>query len=392
MKTMQRAKRMKSISSGIFSEMEERKKKVEARGIHVINLGVGSPDLPPAPHIMQALSRAVLEPQNYTYPLVGQARLHQAVAKWYSRRFAVELDPAREVLVLMGSQDGLAHLALAYIDPGDLALVPDPGYPIYSFSIELAGGEIYPLPLLAENRFLPDLRAIPGDVASKAKLLWINYPNNPVAATADREFFGQVVEFARRCDILVCHDVAYAELAYDGFRPVSFLSVPGAKEVGIEFYSLSKTYNMAGCRIGFAVGNASILADLALIKSNIDYGVFYAVQEAGIAALTGSQETVAETARTYQRRRDILVEGLGALGWPMPKPQASMFVWAPLPIGCTSSTVFAAELLEKAGVIVIPGVAFGRQGEGYVRIALVKDEDTLREAVRRVAENFIFTK
>ena len=383
---------MSSISSGIFSEMEARKKKVEARGIHVINLGVGSPDLPPAPHIMQALSRAVLEPQNYTYPLVGQARLHQAVAKWYSRRFAVELDPAREVLVLMGSQDGLAHLALAYIDPGDLALVPDPGYPIYSFSIELAGGEIYPLPLLAENRFLPDLRAIPGDVANKAKLLWINYPNNPVAATADREFFGQVVEFARRYDILVCHDVAYAELAYDGFRPVSFLSVPGAKEVGIEFYSLSKTYNMAGCRIGFAVGNASILADLALIKSNIDYGVFYAVQEAGIAALTGSQETVAETARTYQRRRDILVEGLGALGWPMPKPQASMFVWAPLPTGCTSSTVFAAELLEKAGVIVIPGVAFGRQGEGYVRIALVKDEDTLREAVRRVAENFIFTK
>lgn len=383
---------MKSISSGIFSEMEERKKKVEARGIHVINLGVGSPDLPPAPHIMQALSRAVLEPQNYTYPLVGQAMLHQAVAKWYSRRFAVELDPAREVLVLMGSQDGLAHLALAYIDPGDLALVPDPGYPIYSFSIELAGGEIYPLPLLAENRFLPDLRAIPGDVANKAKLLWINYPNNPVAATADREFFGQVVEFARRYDILVCHDVAYAELAYDGFRPVSFLSVPEAKEVGIEFYSLSKTYNMAGCRIGFAVGNASILADLALIKSNIDYGVFYAVQEAGIAALTGSQETVAETARTYQRRRDILVEGLGALGWTMPKPQASMFVWAPLPTGCTSSTVFAAELLEKAGVIVIPGVAFGRQGEGYVRIALVKDEDTLREAVRRVAENFIFTK
>jgi len=383
---------MSSISSGIFSEMEARKKKVEARGIPVINLGVGSPDLPPAPHIMQALSRAVLEPQNYTYPLVGQARLHQAVAEWYSRRFAVELDPAREVLVLMGSQDGLAHLALAYIDPGDLALVPDPGYPIYSFSIELAGGEIYPLPLLAENQFLPDLWAIPGDVANKAKLLWINYPNNPVAATADREFFGLVVEFARRYDILVCHDVAYAELAYDGFRPVSFLSVPGAKEVGIEFYSLSKTYNMAGCRIGFAVGNASILADLAQIKSNIDYGVFYAVQEAGIAALTGSQETVAETARTYQRRRDILVEGLGALGWPMPKPQASMFVWAPLPTGCTSSAAFAAELLEKAGVIVIPGVAFGRQGEGYVRIALVKDEDTLREAVRRVAENFIFKK
>ena len=381
---------MNSISPGIFSEMEARKKKVEARGIPVINLGVGSPDLPPAPHIMEAMSRAVLEPRNYTYPLAGQARLYQAVAEWYGRRFAVDLDPAREVLVLMGSQDGLAHLALAYIDPGDLALVPDPGYPIYSFSILLAGGEVHPLPLLAENRFLPDLGAIPDDVAKKAKLLWINYPNNPVAATADRAFFGRVVEFARRHDILVCHDVAYAELAYDGYRPVSFLSVPGAKEVGIEFYSLSKTYNMAGCRIGFAAGNADVLADLAQIKSNIDYGVFYAVQEAGIAALTGSQESVAETARTYQRRRDILVDGLGAAGWPMPKPQASMFVWAPLPPGYASAAAFAADLLEKAGVIVIPGVAFGRQGEGYVRIALVKDEETLREAVRRVTENFVF--
>jgi len=381
---------MNSISPGIFSEMEARKKKVEARGIPVINLGVGSPDLPPAPHIMEAMSRAVLEPRNYTYPLAGQARLYQAVAEWYGGRFAVDLDPAREVLVLMGSQDGLAHLALAYIDPGDLALVPDPGYPIYSFSILLAGGEVHPLPLLAENRFLPDLGAIPDDVAKKAKLLWINYPNNPVAATADRAFFGRVVEFARRHDILVCHDVAYAELAYDGYRPVSFLSAPGAKEVGIEFYSLSKTYNMAGCRIGFAAGNADVLADLAQIKSNIDYGVFYAVQEAGIAALTGSQESVAETARTYQRRRDILVDGLGAAGWPMPKPQASMFVWAPLPPGYASAAAFAADLLEKAGVIVIPGVAFGRQGEGYVRIALVKDEETLREAVRRVTENFVF--
>lgn len=381
---------MNSISPGIFSEMEARKKKVEARGIPVINLGVGSPDLPPAPHIMEAMSRAVLEPRNYTYPLAGQARLYQAVAEWYGGRFAVDLDPAREVLVLMGSQDGLAHLALAYIDPGDLALVPDPGYPIYSFSILLAGGEVHPLPLLAENRFLPDLGAIPDDVAKKAKLLWINYPNNPVAATADRAFFGRVVEFARRHDILVCHDVAYAELAYDGYRPVSFLSAPGAKEVGIEFYSLSKTYNMAGCRIGFAAGNADVLADLAQIKSNIDYGVFYAVQEAGIAALTGSQESVAETARTYQRRRDILVDGLGAAGGPMPKPQASMFVWAPLPPGYASAAAFAADLLEKAGVIVIPGVAFGRQGEGYVRIALVKDEETLREAVRRVTENFVF--
>lgn len=387
---MRKAKRIEGLSSSIFSEMEERKKKVEARGLEVIGLGVGSPDLPPAPHIMEALRRSVESPGNYVYPIKGLPRLYEAVADLYNKRFSVQLDPGREILVLMGSQDGLAHLSLAYINPGDLALVPDPGYPIYSFSIMLAGGEIYPVPLLAENDFLPDFAAIPEESAKKAKLLWINYPNNPVAATAGREFFARVVEFARSYDILVCHDVAYAELAYDGFRPVSFLSVPGAKEVGIEFYSLSKTYNMAGCRIGFAAGNAGVLENLALVKSNIDYGVFFAVQEAGIAALTGPQDYVAEIARTYQKRRDILVDGLASIGWQMPKPQASMFVWAPLPHGYTSSFDFAIELLERAGVIVIPGVAFGRRGEGYVRIALVKDEDTLREVVRRLAADFKF--
>lgn len=387
---MRKAKRMECLSSGIFNEMEERKKRVEARGVAVINLGVGSPDLPPAPHIIEAISRAVREPASYTYPLVALNRLYEALAAWYKNRFNVDLDPASEVLVLMGSQDGLAHLALAYIDPGDVALVPDPGYPIYGFSILMAQGEIFPVPLLAENRFLPDFSAIPEDVAAKAKLMWLNYPNNPAAVSADRKFFERAVEFARKYDVLICHDVAYAELAYDGFKPMSFLEVPGAKEVGIEFYSLSKTYNMAGCRIGFAVGSREVLANLALIKSNIDYGVFYAVQEAGIAALTGPQDYVRETARTYQRRRDILVDGLAHIGWRMPKPNASMFVWAPLPPGYNSSTEFAADLLEKAGVIVIPGVAFGKQGEGYVRIALVKDEPVLAEVVERISKNFNF--
>lgn len=388
---MKKAKRMESLSSGIFSEMEERKKRVESRGIEVINLGVGSPDLPPAPHIIEAIRRSVEKPANYTYPLVGLSRLYEAVACWYKNRFNVDLDPGNEVLVLMGSQDGLAHLSMAYIDPGDVALVPDPGYPIYSFSILMAQGEIFPVPLLAENGFLPVFSDIPEDIAKKAKLMWLNYPNNPVAASANREFFERAVDFARKYDVLICHDVAYAELAYDGFRPMSFLEVSGAKDVGIEFYSFSKTYNMAGCRIGFAVGNSEVLSNLALIKSNIDYGVFYAVQEAGIAALTGSQECVAETARTYQRRRDVLVDGLAEIGWQMPKPNASMFVWAPLPPGYSSSTVFAADLLEKAGVIVIPGVAFGGQGEGYVRIALVKDESVLAEVVSRVRQNFTFS-
>ncbi len=387
---MNKAKRMDSLASGVFNEMEEKKQRVEARGVKVIDLGVGSPDLPPAPHIIEALRRSANNPSHYRYTLVGVRRLYEALTGWYKNRFNVDLDPDNEVLLLMGSQDGLAHLAMAYVDPGDIALVPDPGYPIYSFSIQMAQGEIFPLPLLAENRFLPDFSLIPPDIAAKAKLMWLNYPNNPVAVSADREFFERAVEFARKYDILICHDVAYAELAYDGFKPMSFLEVPGAKDVGIEFYSLSKTYNMAGCRIGFALGNREVLSNLALIKSNIDYGVFHPVQEAGIAALTGPQECVTINAQTYQRRRDVLVDGLAELGWKMPKPNASMFIWAPLPPGYTSSTLFVSELLEKAGIIVIPGVAFGNRGEGYVRIALVRDEGILTEVVKRVRQSFSF--
>lgn len=387
---MQKAKRMGSLSSGIFNEMEQRRKNVESRGIKVINLGVGSPDLPPAQHIIEALKKSVENPLNYSYSLGGTSRLYKAVAGWYKKRFNVDLNPDNEILALMGSQDGLAHLAMAYIDPGDVAIVPDPGYPIYSFSIHMAQGEVYPLPILEKNRFLPDLSSIPEEIARKAKMMWLNYPNNPTAASADRDFFERVVEFAVKYEILLCHDVAYAELAYDNFKPMSFLEVPGAKDVGVEFYSLSKTYNMAGCRIGFVVGNREVISDLGLIKSNIDYGVFFAVQEAGIAALTGPQDCVAATARTYQRRRDVLVDGLGDIGWLMPKPSASMFVWAPLPPGYSSSTVFVADLLDKAGVVVIPGVAFGKQGEGYVRIAMVEDETVLTEAVNRVRQNFKF--
>ena len=384
------AKRMKRFASGVFNEMEAKKQTVESRGLKVIDLGVGSPNLPPAPHIIEALRRSVQNPAHYRYTLTGTGRLHEALAGWYKKRFNVDLNPDKEVLVLMGSQDGLAHLAMAYVDPGDIALVPDPGYPIYSFSIQMAQGEIYPLPLLAENSFLPDFNKIPPEVASRAKLMWLNYPNNPVAVSADRDFFRRAVQFARRYNILICHDVAYAELAYDGFKPMSFLEVPGAREVGIEFYSLSKTYNMAGCRIGFAVGNREVLANLAMIKSNIDYGVFLPIQEAGIAALTGPQDCVTNNARAYQKRRDVLVDGLARLGWKMPKPNASMFIWAPLPPGYTSSTLFVSELLEKSGIVVIPGVAFGSQGEGYVRIALVEDESILAETVKRIRLNFSF--
>lgn len=383
---MQEARRIQQLSSAIFNEMEQLKRQVENNGIQVINLGVGSPDRPPAPHIIEAMHTALENMENYRYPLEGKMELRRALASWYRNRFGVELDPVSEVLVLMGSQDGLAHIALAYINPGDIALVPDPGYPIYAASILLAEGNIYPLPLLAQNKFLPDLDNIPEDIARKAKMIWVNYPNNPVAASADRDFFRRLVDFAREYDILVCHDIAYCELAFDGFKPSSFLEVPGARDVGIEFYSLSKTYNMAGCRIGFAVGNAGVLEALGRIKTNIDYGVFNVVQEAGIAALNGPQDFVRENAEAYRRRRDVLVDGLVSLGWDMPKPQASMFVWAPIPQGFKSSREFAMQLLHKTGVLVIPGTAFGKSGEGYVRIALVREEDVLREAVHRVEQ------
>ncbi|MEG6523434.1 LL-diaminopimelate aminotransferase [Desulfotomaculum sp. 1211_IL3151] len=386
---MKLAKRMDALVPGIFTELARARAEKEKTGTSVIDLSIGSPDLPPAPHIIHSLAQAVMKLDNYTYPISGKLALHKALADWYKQRFNVELDPNKEILTLMGSQDGLAHVAQAFINPGDIALVPDPGYPIYSAAILLAEGQLYPMPLLEENQYLPDLQSIPDEIAKKAKMMTLNYPNNPVAASANKEFFEQVVEFAKKYDIVVCHDVAYAELAFDGFRPMSFLEVAGAKDIGIEFYSLSKTYNMAGCRIGFALGNADILAALGKIKSNIDYGVFSAVQEAGIAALTGDQSCVAQTAATYQKRRDILVDGFAKLGWQMPKPQASMFIWAPIPPGHTSSMEFCLDLLDKTGILMVPGNAFGKRGEGYVRIALVQKEEVLREALERARSFFL---
>ncbi|WP_031514509.1 LL-diaminopimelate aminotransferase [Desulfofalx alkaliphila] len=385
---MQRAKRIKALDSAIFSEMTRRKQEVESRNIKVINLGIGSPDRNPAPHVIETMKQAMDKPGNFTYPITGKPELHRAVANWYAKRFGVHLDPDNEVLILMGSQDGLGHISLAYINPDDIALVPDPGYPIYSASILLTQGKIYPMPLLAENNYLPKLSDIPPDIAKAAKLMWLNYPNNPVAAVADLGFFEKVVDFAKEYDILVCHDAAYSELAYDGYKPVSFLQVPGAKDVGVEFHSLSKTYNMAGCRCGFVVGNQSVIEALALVKSNIDYGVFSVVQEGAIAALNGPQDSVVENARIYQQRRDVLVDGLSELGWEIPRPKASMFLWAPLPFGYKSSREFAIDLLEKTGVLVIPGIAFGQQGEGYVRIALVQEEELLIESINRIKEKF----
>ncbi|MDK2824046.1 MAG: LL-diaminopimelate aminotransferase [Clostridia bacterium] len=386
---MQEAKRLEALSGGIFTEIDNLSKQIIGEGVRVVNLSIGSPDLPPSLDFRKILAEYVMDPANYGYALTdGLPEFRTAVANWYYNRDQIVLDPQCEVLPLMGSQDGLSHIYWGFLNKGDIALIPDPGYPIYKAGVLLTEAIPYPMPLTKENNFLPDLTAIPPEIAHKAKIMLINYPSNPLAATATYEFFIEIVDFARKYNIIVCHDFAYSELAYDGFKPISFLSVPGAREIGIEFHSLSKTYNLAGCRLGFAVGNKDIINTLRKIKTNIDFGSFKAILKAGAYILTGSQESVRKTAQTYQNRRDILIEGLNKIGWSIPKPKASMFIWAPIPENFKSSYDFTKVLAFKTGVIVVPGVAFGEQGEGYVRIGLVQPEILLEEAVTRISTNF----
>lgn len=385
MEVVGQAARMNGLMSAIFTQMDDLRQARVSEGKDVINLSIGSPDMPPAKHIMRALTEAVNDAERYGYTLSkGNADLLDVIASWYRHKFNVSLNARNEIHSLMGSQDGLAHLSLCLVNPGDVVLVPDPGYPIYTAGPLIAGAEIHYMPLKPENHYLPDLGAISEDVLRRTKLMILNYPNNPLAAIAPKEFFAQVVNLAQQYSFVVCHDFAYSELVFDGYRPDSFLSVPGAKEVGIELHSLSKTYNMAGCRIGFAVGNARVIELLGRLKSNIDYGVFYPVQQAAIAALSGSQQCVQDLAAMYQRRRDILVDGLKQAGWNIPKPKASMFLWAPVPTRQTS-LAFTVDLLQNTGIAVIPGIAFGACGEGFVRIAMVQPEDRLAEGVNRVA-------
>lgn len=381
------SQRLARLGSAIFSEMAQWKKEVADRGIDVIDLGIGSPDQPPSPRVRAVLESAVKEPDMYGYPSSeGSPEFRSTVARWYEHRFGVQLDPEEEIVSLMGSQDGLAHLALAVTDPGDLVLVPDPGYPIYSASLVLAGVEAHLMPLRADNEFLPRLDQIPEDVARRAKFLLLNYPSNPLSAVAPREFFEELVSYAKRYDLLIVHDLAYSEMAFDGFRPPSILEIPGAKDVAVEFHSLSKSFNMAGCRIAFMVGQKDVVRALRVLKSNIDYGIFRAVQLAGIAALEEDMEPGSRSvASVYERRRDIVVNGLRQAGWHIPQPKATMFIWAPIPEGWTSRQI-SREILYSAGVVVIPGDAFGKEGEGYVRIALVQEEERLKEAVGRIAE------
>lgn len=386
---MQFANRMKRFGTGVFSALAEVKKKEIAAGCRVIDLSVGTPNIPPAPHIMEALAKAAMEPKNYIYALSDTAELQNAAMEWYRRRYGVPLDAETEIASLLGSQDGLSHIALTIADEGDTVLVPDPGYPIFADGPALAGAELYYMPQKRENGYLIDLSAIPEDVARRAKLMVVSYPNNPTTSIAPPSFYRELVAFAKKYDIIVLHDNAYSELTFDGARCGSFLQYEGAKDVGVEFNSLSKTYGLAGARIGFAVGNREVVSALKTLKSNLDYGMFLPVQKAAAAALLGPQDCVETTRLAYQRRRDVLVGGLNEAGWKIDLPKATMFVWARIPDPYRSSETFTMELLRRSGVLVTPGAAFGPSGEGHVRMALVQDEEVMREAVRAVAESGI---
>lgn len=378
------AKRLQGLPPYLFAEIDRMKQEQVKKGVDIISLGIGDPDLPTPPHIIQALAKAAADPANHQYPSYeGMLAFRKAAADWYRSRFGVTLDPATEVLSLIGSKEGIGHFPLAFVDPGDVVLVPDPAYPVYQAGTAFADGEAYPMPLTRARGFLPDLDAIPGGVLKRVKILWLNYPNNPTGAVAPREFLVKAVEFARRHRLILAHDAPYSELAYDGYRPESILSVPGAKEVAVEFHSLSKTYNMTGWRVGFAVGNAEILKGLGKIKTNLDSGVFQAVQYAGIAALTGPQQCIADNCRIYQERRDVLVGALREMGFAVEAPKATFYLWVPVPKGFTSKT-FSVEILAKAGVVLTPGSGFGAAGEGYVRAAFTVGVERIREAVERI--------
>ncbi|MFE1748154.1 pyridoxal phosphate-dependent aminotransferase [Coleofasciculus sp. H7-2] len=384
---MQFAKRLEKIPPYLFAEINRKQHEMIAKGVDIINIGVGDPDRPTPAHIVQAMHEAIDEPSTHNYPpYQGTKEYRQAAADWMERRFGVAgLNPETEVVSSVGSKEAIHNTFLAFVEPGDYTLIPDPGYPVYRTSTIFAGGEPYTMPLLAERGFLPDLDAIPKEVAQKAKLLWINYPNNPTGALATLEFFEELVTYCKHYDILICHDHAYSEMAYDGYKPPSVLQVPGAKDIAIEFHSLSKSYNMTGWRVGFVVGNAIGIKGLGQVKTNVDSGIFKAIQRAAIAAYETSEEELQAVMSVYQNRRNIIVEGLQSLGWPIEPPKATLYIWVPVPKGYTS-TEFVTLLLEKCGLIVPPGNGYGAAGEGFFRIALTVADERMHEAIQRMRD------
>ena len=378
------AERIKTLPPYLFAAIDDMKQRAMARGVDIINLGVGDPDLPTPAPIIERLREAAADPAHHQYPSYdGMLSFRTAVANWYKKRFHVTADPTSEVLTLIGSKEGIAHVPMAFIDPGDVVLVPSPGYPVYPVAAGFAGGTAYEMPLVKQHGFLPDLDAVPQDVLKRAKLMYLNSPNNPTSVIADVTFFQRVVDFAKEHHVIVCHDAAYSEIFYDGQRPPSFLEADGAMDVGIEFHSLSKTFNMTGWRLGFAVGRQEVIAGLGKVKSNVDSGVFQAIQEAGITALKSDDQLTNGLRTIYQERRDVLVTGLRSLGLTFAPPSAAFYVWVEVPDGFTS-TSFTAHLLEHAGIVTTPGNGFGAPGEGYVRMTITTPQERLAEAVDRM--------
>lgn len=385
---MQFLKAGEPAESNIFNQLDERKRALLQSGKDVINLSIGTPDFQPDSHVMEAVSRAALDPEQYKYSLNETRALLDAVQDWYKRRYDVTLDDD-EIMAVCGSQEGIAHVCFPFAGPNDLILAPDPGYPIFSFGPLMAGATVALYPLKEETNWLLDFADIPEDIADRAKAMVVSYPNNPTTAVADRAFYERLVTFAREHNIIVIHDNAYSDLLLNGEQGLSFLSIPGAKEVGIEFNSLSKTYNLTGMRVSFALGNREVISKFRAFRSQIDYGMFYPIQAGAVAALTGPQDIVARNREGYMARRDALCGGLRSIGWDVPDAQGTMFVWAKIPDRFASSVDFVVELMEKTGVIVVPGSAFGAQGEGYVRFALVVPPERMAEAVRRIDQSGI---
>lgn len=382
---VEKSRRIQNLPPYLFVGIDVIKAEQVAKGVDVIDLTIGDPDTPTPAGIIAHMKQSLEVPQNHRYPsYVGMFALREAVAEWYQHRFQVKLDPEKEVLILIGSKEGIAHIPLAFIDSGDYGLVPDPGYPVYKTSILFAGGTPHFLPLLKENHYLPDLNQVPREIARKAKLIFLNYPNNPTSATAKKGFFKDVVEFCEQNNIIVCHDAAYSEMYYDENKPLSFLEVEGAKEIGIEFHSFSKTFNMTGWRLGFAVGNPEIVQGLGKVKENIDSGVFQAVQEAGIAAFKENMHVPESLRKIYKERRDLLVSGLKKIGLEVEPPLATFYVWTQVPQGYTSME-FTSHLLNKAGVLATPGNGFGPSGEGFIRLSLTTPTERIKEAVNRLS-------
>jgi LL-diaminopimelate aminotransferase len=381
---MKLSRRLDKLPPYLFVEINRKIAEKQAKGEDIISFAIGDPDMPTPQHIIDQLCQAAHHPANHRYPeTAGLPELCQAIARWYQKRFGVTLAQDKEVLPLIGSKEGVGHISFCFIDPGDVALVPDPGYPVYLMSTLLAGGEPYFMPLTEKNDFLPDLESIPDKIAEKAKLIWLNYPNNPTGAVADIAFFQKAVRFAKKYGLAICHDAPYTEVTFDGYQPPSLMQIPEAREVGIEFHSLSKTYNMTGWRIGMAVGNARMIDALFRFKSNLDSGIPQAIQQAAIKALTGPQSCITEHNTIYQRRRDKLVRALNDIGLRARPPKASFYIWARIPDGYTS-VEFTTELLDKANVAVTPGVGYGNAGEGYVRLSLTLPDDRLDEGISRL--------